>query len=103
MQPETVFSALSHPVRLGVLSILLEGDRTAGALAQQFELSRSAVSEHLGILRQAELVRERKSGRERYYSLNGEPLEQVRQWLVPYENYWKARLGTLAQQLEDEQ
>jgi len=102
MTTETVFSALSNPVRLQVLSLLLDGDRTAGALAQQFEISRSAVSEHLGILRQADLVQERKSGRERYYSLNVEPLEQLRDWLVPYENYWKARLVTLAQKLEDE-
>ena len=102
MQPETLFSALSHPVRLGVLSILLDGDQTAGGLAEHFALSRSAVSEHLGVLRHAELVQERKAGRERFYSLNAAAFEQVGQWLAPYEEYWKARLSTLAQQLEDE-
>lgn len=103
MNTEPVFAALSHPVRSRVVSILLDGERTAGALALQFEISRSAVSEHLGILRQAGLVDERKSGRERFYSLNAEPLAELRSWLAPYETYWKNRLATLARQLEEEQ
>ncbi|HEY9009744.1 MAG TPA: metalloregulator ArsR/SmtB family transcription factor [Devosia sp.] len=103
MNAEPVFSALSHPVRRKVISLLLAGSKTAGSLAEEFELSRSAVSEHLGILRQAGLVREVKSGRERIYSLHAEPLAQLRDWLAPYETYWKSNLARLAQQLEDEQ
>lgn len=101
MRPEPVFSALSHPVRRRVISILLAGQRTAGALADEFELSRSAVSEHLGILRQAGLVRETKVGRERIYALNAQPLAELRSWLEPYESYWQAQLARLAQQLEE--
>ena len=103
MNTEPVFAALSHPVRRRVVSILLDGDRTAGALALQFEISRSAVSEHLGILRQSGLVVEQKSGRERIYSLNAQPLAELRSWLAPYEAYWMERLAGLARQLEDEQ
>lgn len=102
MHNETVFSALAHPVRRQVVALLLDSERTAGAIAKEFEISRSAVSEHLGILRHADLVRETKSGRERVYSLNAEPLAELRTWLEPFESYWKARLSHLAQQLEDE-
>lgn len=101
MEHEPVFSALAHPVRRQVISMLLEQERSAGAIAEAFELSRSAVSEHLGILRKADLVRETKSGRERIYALNGEPLAEVRRWLEPFEAYWKARLAVLAAQLEE--
>ena len=102
MQSEAVFSALAHPVRRQVISLLLDSERTAGAIADEFEISRSAVSEHLGILRRADLVRETKSGRERIYSLNSEPLAELREWLAPFEAYWKARLALLAKQLEDD-
>lgn len=101
MRNEIVFSALAHPVRRQVIALLLVNDRTAGAIAEEFEISRSAVSEHLGILRHADLVRETKSGRERIYSLNAEPLAELRNWLEPFETYWKVRLERLARQLED--
>lgn len=103
MATEPVFAALAHPVRRQVIALLLERERTAGALADEFAISRSAVSEHLGILRNADLVRETKSGRERIYALNAEPLAGLRDWLKPYEHYWKRRLGRLARQLEDEE
>lgn len=102
MNTDPVFAALSHPVRRQVVTLLLGGERTAGTIAGQFDISRSAVSEHLGVLRNAGLVDERKSGRERFYALNAEPLAELRSWLSPYEAYWKARLATLARQLEDE-
>lgn len=102
MESIRVFSALAHPVRRQVISLLLVGERTAGAIAEEFDISRSAVSEHLGVLRQADLVRETKSGRERIYALNAEPLAELRHWLEPFEVYWKTHLSRLAQQLEDE-
>ncbi|HTH96166.1 MAG TPA: metalloregulator ArsR/SmtB family transcription factor [Stellaceae bacterium] len=103
MNTAPVFAALAHPVRRQVISLLLVRERTAGAIAEEFEISRSAVSEHLGILRHANLVREAKSGRERIYSLNAEPLAGLRDWLEPFATYWKARLSQLAQQLEQDE
>lgn len=103
MNIDPVFAALSHPVRRQVVTLLLEGERTAGSIAGQFDIGRSAVSEHLGVLRHAGLVDERKSGRERFYTLNAEPLAELRSWLSPYEAYWKSRLATLARQLEDDE
>jgi DNA-binding transcriptional ArsR family regulator len=102
MSNEQVFSALANPVRRQVIALLLVKERTAGAIADEFELSRSAVSEHLAVLRQADLVRETKSGRERIYALNAEPLSELRKWLEPFECYWKTRLAQLAKQLEDD-
>ncbi|MCR4265911.1 helix-turn-helix transcriptional regulator [Nitratireductor sp. ZSWI3] len=98
---EAIFSALANPVRRQVVMLLLSRERSAGSIAEAFDISRSAVSEHLGILRQAQVVQEIKVGRERIYSLNAEPLVALRDWLAPYEDYWKARLADLARDLEE--
>jgi DNA-binding transcriptional ArsR family regulator len=98
---EAVFSALANPIRRQVVMLLLLEERSAGSIAEAFDISRSAVSEHLGVLRQAGLVQETKAGRERIYSLNAQPLIALRDWLAPYEEYWKARLADLARGLEE--
>lgn len=94
------FAALAHPVRRRLLELLVEGPRTAGDLAGQFELSRPAVAEHLRVLREAELVKDEASGRERHYHLVGAPLEAVSDWLHPFERYWRTRLRGLADVVE---
>ena len=101
MNSERVFSALSNPVRRQLLEHLIEGPRTPGRLARQFDLSRPAVSEHLRVLREAGLIEEKISGRERLYSLNAQPLALVSDWLRPFEIYWRKRLSALKGILED--
>jgi DNA-binding transcriptional ArsR family regulator len=95
------FTALAHPVRRRLLELLVEGPRTAGDLARQFELSRPAVAEHLRVLREADLVKDRASGRERHYYLEGAPLEAVSDWLHPFERYWRTRLRAFADVVEE--
>ncbi len=98
-----MFGALAHPVRRQLLVALRDGPRAAGELAGLFDLSRPAVSEHLAVLRHAELVREEPRGRHRYYHLAAAPLAGVQDWLAPFEHYWRARLRTLADlEWEDE-
>ena len=97
-----VFSALANPVRRRLLELLAEAPRNAGALAEEFDLSRPAVSEHLGVLRRSGLVREEVRGRERHYRLAAEPLADVRTWLRPFERYWRRTLSDLATHLEED-
>ncbi len=97
-----VFSALSNPVRRKLLESLREGPRAVNDLASQFELSRPAVSEHLQVLRQARLVREEPRGRQRYYHLAAEPLAEVHDWLHPFERYWRERMRSLRDLLDEE-
>ena len=102
MADDLVFSALANPVRRQLLEVLTEGPRTAGALAAPFELSRPAVSEHLAVLERAGLVRGEPSGRERHYHLTPEPLAALGDWLHPFERYWRDRLRTLADVMEED-
>ncbi len=97
-----VFSALANPVRRKILMRLRLGPRAASDLAKGFEIGRPAVSEHLQVLRKARLVREEPRGRERYYHLDPRPLSKVENWLDAFTQYWKARLSTLEEVLDEE-
>jgi DNA-binding transcriptional ArsR family regulator len=98
-----VFTAIANPVRRRLLELLAESPRNAGALAAEFDLSRPAVSEHLGVLRSAGLVTEDVRGRERHYALAAQPLTEVGEWLQPFERYWRGRLSDLARFVEEDQ
>lgn len=97
-----VFNALANPVRRRLLELLAETPRNAGALADQFALSRPAISEHLQVLRRAELVHEETRGRERHYQLAAGPLAEVDDWLRPFERYWHGRLTALSDYLQEQ-
>jgi DNA-binding transcriptional ArsR family regulator len=96
------FTALANPVRRQLLELLVDGPRTAGDLARQIDLSRPAVSEHLQVLRNAEVVRGEPSGRERYYHLNPAPLLEANAWLQQFERYWRERIDALSKLLDEE-
>jgi len=96
-----VFAAIANPVRRRLLELLADGPRNAGSLAEEFDLSRPSVSEHLQVLRRAALVQEEVRGRERHYRLSAEPLADVGTWLRPFERYWRRRLSDLATFLEE--
>lgn len=99
---DRVFGALSSPVRREVLRLLRdEGPQPVQQLAAHFDMRRPSLSEHLKVLREAGLVSEERAGRQRIYRLEAEPLTEVRDWLGPYERFWRAKLADLAELLDD--
>jgi ArsR family transcriptional regulator len=72
-----LFSALSDPTRLRIISVLLEGELNVGEIAAQLEMTESAVSHQLRGLRQLRLVRSRKHGRQVYYALDDDHVEKL--------------------------
>jgi DNA-binding transcriptional ArsR family regulator len=91
------FHALADDTRREVLAVLLDGERTAGEVAQHFDLTRQAVSHHLQRLREAGLVSERREGARRYYRARPEGLADV----VAYvEKFWRGRLQALKRALD---
>ncbi len=87
-----VFLAIASPVRRALLDTLRQGPAPVRDLAADFSISRPAVSQHLRVLRLADLVSESRVGREHQYRLNPEPLQDVRAWVTSYERFWKERL-----------
>ena len=98
-----VFQAIADPTRRSLLEMVAERERPVKALAEAFQVSRPAISQHLRVLREAGLVTEHRVGRERRYRLRAGPLQEVRDWVRQYEWFWQARLGELGEYLEDEQ
>jgi ArsR family transcriptional regulator, arsenate/arsenite/antimonite-responsive transcriptional repressor len=74
--------ALSDPTRRHMLRLLRDGDKTAGQLGEDFEISAPSVSHHLSVLKQAELVSARRDGQTIVYSLNATVLQELLQALV---------------------
>ena len=95
-----VFKALSDPTRRGILSMLRHGGQSVNTIASRFPVSRPAISKHLRVLRQANLVIEIAEGRENIYHVNAEPLKEVDEWLTDYRRMWKSKLGNLKRYLE---
>ena len=94
-----VFHAIADPTRRRILELLVEGERSVRRLAERFPVSRPAISQHLRVLRRAGLVSERRVGRERRYSLRGAALQDVHEWVAPYERFWRESLEALREHL----
>lgn len=97
---DVLFFALSDATRRGLLERLRGTAETAGELARGFDVTRPAVSRHLRILREAELVEERRRGRERVYTLTAGRLAAASAWLDEYRVFWSARLRELKELVE---
>jgi len=95
-----VFTAIADPTRRRLLDLLGGGQRSVNALAEQFDISLSAVSQHLRLLRQAGLVTVERAGRQRRYHLNPRPLRKVADWIGHYRRFWRAKLDALGEHLE---
>ena len=103
MPESEVFTALANPARRHVLQLLrTSGPQPVGVLADHFDMSRPSLSEHLKVLKDAGLVVERRTRRQRVYSLRADPLRELLSWLRPYEEFWRDRLSTLRDVLDEE-
>lgn len=98
-----VYHAVADPTRRAILDRLRRGAVPATELAAGFPMSRPAVSKHLGVLRRARLVRERREGRQRIYQLSPAPLEAVAQWVESYRAFWHVNLLSLKRHVEGDQ
>ncbi len=98
---DDVFSALADSSRRQILMMLSEKKMTVNSIAENFHFSRPAVSKHLKVLLNTNLVSSEQTGRERYYKLNVEPLNEVRDWLKFYNKFWDNKLNMLKNYLEE--
>ena len=95
-----VFHAVADPTRRAILDRLRGGGVAVAELAAGFDMTRPAVSKHLRVLRDADLVREERDGRRRVYQLTPGPLLDVSQWVESYRRFWPANLANLKRYLE---
>ena len=81
--PET-FKALSDPTRREFLNLLKRGDLSAGEIADRFDMTAATISHHLSVLKQADLILDRREGKYIYYQLNLSVFEELLSWLKDF-------------------
>lgn len=90
-----VFQAIADPTRRAILSLIALQAMTPNALAEHFDSSRQAVSKHIKILAECDLVEQKQVGREIYYRFNPEKMKVVDDWLQPFRTLWESRFNNL--------
>src|SRR5437868_4846716 len=95
-----VFQAIADPTRRCILDLLGSGEQPVTSLARQFDMTLSAISQHIRVLREVGLVAVRRVGRERRYRLKAQPLKEVSDWVQHYERFWQGKLDALGDHLE---
>ena len=90
-----VFQAIADPTRRAILLLIAAQALTPNALAEEFDISRQAVSKHIKILNECELLEQQKVGREIYYQLKIDKMKEIDQWLEQFRQLWEDRFKQL--------
>jgi len=90
-----VFQAIADPTRRAIITLIALQAMTPNALAEHFDTSRQAVSKHLRILTECELVKQEHQGREIYYQLNATKMKEIDKWLEQFRKIWENRFNEL--------
>lgn len=95
-----VFQAIADPTRRAIIALLAAGSLTPNAIAENFDSSRQAVSKHIRILMECELVKQQQQGREIYYHFNPQKMKEVLDWVAPFQKMWEGRFNQLDEVLK---
>ena len=90
-----IFQAIADPTRRAIIVLIALQAMTPNALAEHFNTSRQAVSKHIKILTECELVKQEVSGREIYYSLEIEKIKEIDKWIEQFRKIWETRFNQL--------
>jgi ArsR family transcriptional regulator len=82
MSSNKTFRALADPTRREILGLLRNGEITAGALAEKFDMTKPAMSHHFGVLKEAELITSRREGQQIWYGLNTTVVQDLMAWAM---------------------
>ena len=90
-----IFQAIADPTRRAIIALIALQAMTPNAIADNFNTTRQAVSKHLRILTECELVKPEQRGREIYYSLEIQRMKEIDKWLSQFRRIWEARFDQL--------
>ncbi len=90
-----IFQAIADPTRRGILTLIALQAMTPNTIADNFNTTRQAVSKHLRILTECELVQQEQQGREIYYSLDINKMKEIDKWLEQFRKIWETRFEQL--------
>ena len=100
-----IFQAIADPTRRAIIALIAIQSMTPNAIAEHFDTSRQAVSKHLRILAECEVIKQEHRGREIYYQLEIDKMKEIDKWLEQYRKIWETRyeqLDTLLAELKQQ-
>jgi|SRR6516165_6548593 DNA-binding transcriptional ArsR family regulator len=92
-------AALADPTRQRIIELLAQQELSSGEIADRFDISPPAISQHLHVLKRAQLVRSRVDGQRRIYELDPVGFSELQQWLANVTHFWRSRLNRLDAEL----
>lgn len=94
-----IFQAIADPTRRAILVLIALQAMTPSAIAEHFDMTRQAISKHMKILTECELVKQEYQGREIYYQLEVDKMKEIDKWLEQFRKIWESRFQQLDQLL----
>ena len=92
---QDLFQAIADPTRRAILTLLAMQALTPNTMAEKFDMSRQAVSKHIKVLQECELIKPEQSGREIYYHFNPNKIQEIDKWLSKLRKMWETRFNQL--------
>lgn len=96
-----VFQAIADPTRREIIHLIAHNRMNVNAVAENFDVSRPAISKHMKILEECGLIMFEQQGRERYCQARLKPLSEVSQWIEQYRQLWEGRLDSMEKYLKE--
>ncbi len=90
-----IFQAIADPTRRAIIMLLAAQSMTPNAIAEEFHTSRQAVSKHIQILTECDLVKHEKKGREIYYHINAKKIDEVDKWIEQFKKIFETQFSQL--------
>ena len=92
---QDIFHAIADPTRRAILTLIAIQALTPNAMAEKFDMSRQAVSKHIKVLQECELIKPEQSGREIYYHFNANKMKEIDNWLSQFREIWETQFNQL--------
>jgi DNA-binding transcriptional ArsR family regulator len=92
---QDIFQAIADPTRRAILTLLTIQALTPNVMAEKFDMSRQAVSKHIKVLQECELIKPEQSGREIYYHFNAGRMKEFDNWLAQFRQNWETQFNQL--------
>ena len=90
-----IFQAIADPTRRAIITLIALQAMTPNALAEHFDITRQAVSKHIKILTECQIINQEQQGREIYYKLEIEKMKEIDKWLNQFRKIWESRFNQL--------
>lgn len=92
---QDIFQAIADPTRRAILTLIAVQALTPNAMAEKFDMSRQAVSKHIKVLQECDLIKPEQSGREIYYHFNPKKMQEFDKWLAQFRKNWEIQFNQL--------